>query len=101
MLCPQTFSPTAKPEALEWSLPKSELGFSPALLWNPSPSSDHRITPYPVPQSFPIGIRVNPFTSSKFSPPPMAVVLEGGGRRWFLGVVADAGWHRWNEIVFT
>lgn len=54
-----------------------------------------------MPQSVQIGVRINALTSSKFSPPPMAVALEGGGCRWFLGIVAEAGWHRWNEASFT
>ncbi len=87
--------------ALELNLSSADLGFTPALIWNPSPSRAHRTEPYPVPQALPIGIRVNELTSSKYSPPPIAVGLEGGGRRWFLGVGAEAGAHLWNEATFT
>lgn len=86
---------------VEWILTETELGFTPERIWNPSPSREHRTTPYPVPQTLQIGIRGNDLTSAKFSPAPMAVVLEGVGVRCFVGVEADAGWHRWNEAEFT
>lgn len=97
----RTLPPTSKAEALEWLLPQSDLGFSPTFVWNPSPSGDHRTAPYPVPQTLVIDIRGNALTSARFSPPPMAVVVEGGGYRWFLGIFAEAGWHQWNEATFT
>lgn len=87
-------------ELLSLSLSSELLGFHPESIWNPSPSSVHRIAPYPVPQALTIGMRPNALTSAKFSPPPYAVVLEGGGRRWFAGVRATPGWHRWNSVEF-
>lgn len=87
-------------DLLVLALSSAEIGFIPETIWNPSPSVDHRTDPYPVPQALRIGMCGNALTSAKFSPPPMAVVLEGGGRRWFLGIGADAGWHRWNEATF-
>ncbi len=96
----RTFSFTPKGETLELSLSSAELGFEPLSIWNPSPSASHRTAPYPVPQVLPIGIRVTEITSAKFSPPPIAVVLESGEGRWFLGVAAEAGWHCWSESIF-
>ena len=92
------FSPTQ--EGLECWLSKDALGFTPERIWNPSPARDHRTEPYPVPQALEIGVLSNELTSAKFSPPPMAVVLEGGGLRWYLGIAAEAGWHRWNSVRF-
>lgn len=96
-----SFAPTPVKEGLEWVINNADLGFSPTAVWNPSPASDHRTAPYPVPQTLRIGIRINALTSAKFSPPPMAVVVEGEGVRCFLGIKADAGWHRWNEVDFA
>jgi hypothetical protein len=81
-------------------IPYSLLGFEPEAVWNPSPSRAHSTGPYPVPQSISIGIRGNSLTSARFSPAPMAVIVEGGGRRCFVGIAADTGWHRWNEVRF-
>lgn len=61
-------------------------------------ASDHA---YQVPPAIDIATKGNPLTNAKFSPPPIAIVLEGGGRRWFLGIAADAGWHRWNKATFS
>lgn len=75
-------------------------GFGPTGMWNPSPSVEHRTEPYDLPYSLDIGIFGNSDTGAKFSPPPFAVVLEAGEQKCLLNVVADAGWHRWNQVVF-
>ncbi len=101
MDAPIFFAPRSTGEGLQWVISSAELGFAPAAIWNPSPSSTHRTAPYPVPQALRIGIRINALTSAKFSPPPMVVVVEGEGVRCFIGIKADPGWHRWNEVDFS
>ncbi len=88
-------------ETLVCFLSSAMLGFTPESVWNPSPSRLHHTDPWPLPQVLHLGVRPNELTSAKFSPPPMAVVISGGGRRWFIGIAADAGWHRWNEVRFS
>ena len=99
---PGTFAQfEASGDILSVRLTADELGFTPERVWNPSPSRTHRTEPYPVPQALQIGIQGNQETGAKFSPPPFAVEVEGnGGARTLLCVAADAGWHRWNEVVF-
>lgn len=77
------------------------LGFRPEQIWNPSPSRNHRTEPWPLPKTLVVGIHGNDDTGAKFSPPPFAVGIIGGGRTVLLNVAADAGWHLWNEIVFA
>jgi len=77
-----------------------EIGFVPEKVWSPSPSVDHRVTPYQVPKELIIGIRGNRETGAKFSPPPFAVIVEGKNRKIFAGVYADSNWHQWNFIRF-
>lgn len=76
------------------------LGFAPKRIWNPSPSVNHRITPYSLPHTLAIGIAGNAETSAKFSPPPFAVVLEAQDRKALVAISARPGRHRWNEAVF-
>ncbi len=92
----------ARGDLLSLRLTADDLGFVPERVWNPSPSRAHRTEPYPVPQALRIGIQGNQETGAKFSPPPFAVEVEGDGdgARTLLSVAADAGWHRWNEVVF-
>jgi len=76
------------------------IGFTPAAVWNPSPSSHHHVAPYPTPMTLAMGIRDTDQSGAKYSPPPYAVIVESAGKQAFVGVTADAGWHRWNEAVF-
>jgi hypothetical protein len=76
------------------------LRFTPARVWNPSPSIRHRTSPYDVPKSLRIGVLDNEDTSAKYSPPPFAVVVEGDDKKTLVVVAADTGWHRWNNIDF-
>jgi len=87
-------------ESLQLRLTSDKLGFSPELIWNPSPSTFHRTEPYPFPQTLRIGIQGNRETGAKFSPPPFAVEVESSDERSLLAVAADPGWHLWNEVVF-
>jgi len=77
------------------------LGFRPEQVWNPSPSTEHRTAPWPLPKTLRIGIFGNADTNARFSPPPAAIVALGGGRRTALAVGAEPGWHLWNEVEFT
>jgi len=85
---------------LQLTLSASELGFAPLTIWNPSPSVHHRLTPYDVPQKIHLGMRDNEHTAAKYSPAPYAVLIEAGEQRAFVGVVADDGWHRFNDVYF-
>ena len=78
----------------------SELDLAPERVWNPSPSADHRTEPYPLPKRIEMGIRGTDESGAKYSPPPFAVVVEGEGRSALVSVVAEGGWHRWNQAVF-
>ncbi len=82
------------------SVSPAQLGFAPQSLWNPSPSVDHRVAPWPVPKKLQIGIFGNPDTAAKYSPPPLAVGVLGQGRRSIVMVVCDAGWHLFNDVDF-
>jgi hypothetical protein len=78
------------------------LGLTPRRIWNPSPSTDHRREPYPLPMTVTIDVTSTQETAAKFSPPPYAVALEDeAGRRVLVHVVAESGWHRWNRVVFA
>ncbi len=78
------------------------LGFKPRQVWNPSPSLEHRVTPYDLPQTIVTGIRGTFESGAKYSPPPFAVVIEGdAGQRTLVVVSAKKGWHRWNEVSFA
>lgn len=81
-------------------VPKA-LGFVPDRIWNPSPAWDHRTEPWPAPKTIRIGISGTEETAAKFSPPPFAVGLLGGGQRALVSVTADPGYHLWNDIDFT
>lgn len=93
------FTPAA--EAIVAELTPAELGLTPARVWNPSPSRQHRTEPYELPQALHVGIFGDELTAAKFSPPPLAVVLEDAeGNAVLVSVVADAGWHRFNGVDF-
>jgi hypothetical protein len=81
-------------------LTPAQLGFAPQSVWNPSPSVDHRVTPWPLPKSLEIGIFGNPDTAAKYSPPPLAVGVLSGATRAIVMVVCDPGWHLFNDVVF-
>ncbi|MGB9643088.1 MAG: hypothetical protein ACPL3Q_07825 [Candidatus Ratteibacteria bacterium] len=87
-------------ETLFVSAYSSEIGFTFEKIWSPSPSIEHRTTPYRVPKTLTIGIRGNKETGAKFSPPPFAVIVEGKNKKVFVGVYADTGWHQWNSVFF-
>jgi len=78
-----------------------DLGFRPERVWCPVPTSDHQTKPYDLPQTVRISTKDTPETGAKFSPSPYAVVVEGEGRRCFVGVKARRGWHRWNLVQFV
>ncbi|MBS3761957.1 MAG: hypothetical protein KGZ25_01515, partial [Planctomycetes bacterium] len=88
-------------ESLISRISREHLSFSPEQVWSPSPSVDHRTTPYPVPKTLRQGLRVTVETGAKFSPPPFAAIVDGNDHRVLIGVEADAGWHLWNFIDFT
>lgn len=79
----------------------SELGFKPTRIWNPSPSDQHRVTPYDLPMKITIAMRGTPETAAKYSPPPMAVVVENDERMALVSIAAKPGWHHWNRVVFN
>ncbi|MEI6422244.1 MAG: hypothetical protein WCP55_08500, partial [Lentisphaerota bacterium] len=92
-----------KPEGKEFIVARittEDLGFRPESIWNPSPTSDHRTEPWPLPKTLSIGIFGSEDTCAKFSPPPFAVGIVGQNRQTLLAVGADSGWHLWNEIEF-
>ncbi len=93
-----TFDFVPDHDALVLDLTPAELHFTPTHLWSPSPSREHRTSPYPLPKSLVLGIQGNEENGAKFSPPPYAAIVEGEHDRLCLSVVADAGWHRWNEL---
>ncbi len=81
-------------------LTPSDLGLIPASVWNPSPSVDHRVTPWPLPKSLTIGIFGNEDTAAKYSPPPLAVAVLNGSARAIVMVVCDPGYHLFNQVEF-
>jgi len=85
---------------LVYTVTANMLGFAPEQVWNPSPSHQHRTTPYPVPKRLEMGLRGTPESGAKYSPPPFAVVVEQGDRRTLVAVGSEPGWHRWNQAVF-
>lgn len=99
---PPVFTPVPEGrEHLVARISAEALGFRPEKIWNPSPSRNHRTEPWPLPKTLVVGIYGNEDTGAKFSPPPFAVGIIGGNHTVLLAVVADAGWHLWNEIVFA
>ena len=68
----------------------AELGLTPAAIWNPSPSVQHRTEPYDVPMDLHIGVRGNEQTGAKYSPPPFAVVVESPDQTALVAVAADS-----------
>jgi hypothetical protein len=88
-------------QTLTLRLSASDLGFTPRSAWNPSPSVSHRTEPYDLPITLDVGIRGNEACGAKFSPPPFAIVVLGADARALVHVVAEGGWHRWNQVRFT
>ncbi len=88
-------------EGLRLQLTARELGFAVKSVWNPSPTMDHRSTPHAAPITLTIGVRDSEHTAARYSPPPFAIVLLGEETQALLHVVADAGWHRWNQVEFA
>ncbi len=76
------------------------IGFAPKRVWCPAPSIEHRTAPYPAPGTIRIGTKDTAEAGARFSPSPYAVVVESGTHRAFIGVQAEAGWHRWNYAAF-
>ena len=87
-------------EELVMRIPAAEIGFAPKRVWCPAPSVKHRTAPYPVPKAVRIGTKDTAEAGARFSPSPYAVLVENGRRRAFIGIQADAGWHRWNYASF-
>jgi len=77
------------------------LGFTPAAVWCPSPSRQHRIKPYRVPKTLRIGTRGNFEVAARFSPPPFAVMVQRARQRRLICVKADGGWHQWSFVDFV
>ncbi len=99
---PATYRLHAGNDQLSLELDPDALGLTPRRMWNPSPSTDHRREPYPLPMTVTIDVTGTQETAAKFSPPPYAVALEDdAGQRVLVDVVAEPGWHRWNRVVFT
>lgn len=63
------------------------------------PSVHHRLEPYPVPQTLLFGIAGTEATGDKFSP-PYALVVQGKEHQSLVAVVAEPGWHLWNDVSF-
>ena len=79
---------------------ETELGFTPEKVWNSSPSVQF-VREYPVPQTLRIGTQFTfEESGTRFSPPPFAVVVMGGGKAVLVTVSAARGWHRWNTVQF-
>lgn len=97
----QTVTLTTTTDGLRASLTPRVLGLTPRMIWNPSPSVDHCTQPLALPQKIRIGVQVTPETGAKFSPPPYAFIIEDGDQRMLVTVSAEAGWHRWNDIIVS
>ncbi len=82
-------------------LTAKELGWPIETIWSSSPSPEHRTEPYPVPQLVRIATQRTTEAAAKFTPPPYAVSVAGGGRQLLVTVEADAGWHRWSFAEFS
>lgn len=87
-------------EFISASIDSSCLGFTPKEIWSPSPSIEHRTSPYKVPKKLIIGVRGCKETGAKFSPPPFAVIVNGEKEKVFIGIFAEPGWHLWNTAYF-
>ncbi|MCX7916587.1 MAG: hypothetical protein N2589_00415, partial [bacterium] len=87
-------------ETLVTEATSEEIGFVPEEVWSPSPSVEHRISPYRVPKELKIGIRGCKASGAKFSPPPFAIIVHGRDRKVFAGIRARPGWHLWNTAYF-
>jgi len=88
-------------ETLLFEIPSSLLSFVPETVWCPSPSRDHRTSPYPVPQSIRMGVQDSQECGAKFTFPPLAVVVSGKGKKSLVIVSASRNWHRWNFCEFS
>lgn len=94
-------TPVAAGDFLTAEVTAERLGFRIETVWNPSPSVQHRTDPYPVPKRLEMGLFGTEESGAKFSPPPYAVVVEGGGKQTLVAVAAEAGWHSWNQVQFA
>jgi len=81
-------------------IPRKTIGFSPQLVWCPTPSRCHRTKPYPTPKSIRLGTRFDEENGANFTPPPFAVVVQNKERKSLIGVRADRGWHLYNFAEF-
>jgi hypothetical protein len=88
-------------EFLTAHITAADLGFPPSGLWNPSPSVHHRTEPYEVPEEVEIGLKITEKTGAKLSPPPYAVEVETEGERALVALVAEPGYHLWNQAEFA
>lgn len=87
-------------ETIVMRIRATEIGFAPKRVWCPAPSVEHRTASYPVPKTVRIGTKDTAEAGARFSPSPYAVLVESGRRRAFVGIQANAGWHRWNFVSF-
>jgi len=78
-----------------------DLGFRPTWIWCPSPGTEGKTTPHPVPKTLTLGTQGNPDVTCKFTPLPPAVVVGNDTKRCLVAVGARRGWHRWNFVDFT
>ena len=77
-----------------------DLQCKPTHLWCPSPSFRHRTTPYKLPKNIRVGSRDTEESSSRFTPPPLAVVVQNGKQKILVAVKAKPGWHHFNFVDF-
>lgn len=88
-------------EELVMHISAAEIGFAPQRVWCPAPSVEHRTAPYPVPKTVRIGTKDTAEAGARFSPSPYVVLVENDRHRAFIGIQADARWHRWNYATFA
>ncbi|MCM8757028.1 MAG: hypothetical protein NC823_00925 [Candidatus Omnitrophica bacterium] len=88
-------------DGLIFEIPACQLGVVLENIWCPSPSRDHRTSPYPLPKTIRMGVRDSQECGAKFTPPPLAVAVSGQGQTFLVLVCADKKWHRWNFCEFS
>ena len=86
---------------LHLNISAKDLGFSPSEIWCPMPTSLHRTEPYPVPKTVKIGIRDTQEVGAKFTPSPMAVVVQNDAQKTLVCIGAKPGKHLWSFVDFT
>jgi hypothetical protein len=91
---------TIKGQKLVAKVGLKDLGFKPTHVWNPSPSYEHRVTPYELPMDIIIGLKGNRITCAKYSPPPFALILENKDQKALISVACKPGYHFWNQVDF-